>query len=101
MPSTNKEFAEIVTILAQHGDERFVKAFLLELLTADEALEISRRWKIVKMLREGVPQREIARKMHASLCNITRGSKELKKRNSALARALELIGSEAPPDEPA
>ena len=46
--------------------------------------------KIQAMIDKGTTQREIARKFGMSLCKITRGSRELKKQNSAFRRFLEL-----------
>jgi TrpR family trp operon transcriptional repressor len=42
----------------------------------------------VKLLARGESQRAIARRLGMSLCKITRGSRELKKRNSAFRRVL-------------
>ena len=43
-----------------------------------------------KELEAGTPQREIAKKYNLSLCNITRGSKEMKKEDSAFKKILSL-----------
>ncbi len=74
--------------------------FLQELLTAREAERISGRWEIVKRLSEGLPQRRIAEELGLSLCNITRGSRELRRRDSAIRTILEREGyTPIPPDE--
>ena len=52
---------------------------LLEgLLTVGELGEISCRLQIVKLLKTGVPQREIAEKLKVGIATVTRGSKEIK-----------------------
>ncbi len=83
------ELAETLT----HIDDRELMArFLQELLTAREAERISGRWEIVKRLSEGVPQRRIADELGLSLCNITRGSRELRRPDSAMRTVLEREG---------
>jgi len=58
------------------------------LLTRNELKEIAGRWQLVKLLEKGISQRKIAHELGMSLCKITRGSKELKKKNSAFKRVL-------------
>ncbi len=76
-------------VLARTADPRLIREFLHSILTEREIAEISGRWELVKMLDQGVSQRTIARQLGMSLCKITRGSKELKKRNSALKRMID------------
>ncbi|RLD14319.1 transcriptional regulator [candidate division KSB1 bacterium] len=83
-----KELKEISQFLAQNDDEKVILRFLKSLLTQAELKSIASRWQIVKLLDQGVPQRKIAKDLHLSLCKITRGSKELKKRNSILKKAI-------------
>lgn len=83
-----KELKEISQFLAENDDEKEIIRFLKSLLTPAELKSIASRWQIVKLLDLGVPQRKIAKDLHLSLCKITRGSKELKKRNSILKRAI-------------
>ncbi|GHV75132.1 hypothetical protein AGMMS49940_24340 [Spirochaetia bacterium] len=61
------------------------------LLTPAETADVAARWALVKALDEGQPQREIAKNLGISLCEITRGSRELKKENSAFRRILEKV----------
>ncbi len=84
-----KELKEISQFLAQNDDEKIILRFLKSLLTQAELKSIASRWQIVKLLDQGVPQRKIAKDLHLSLCKITRGSKELKKRNSILKKAIQ------------
>lgn len=78
--------ADIARVLAQMRQPETVERLLRELLTESEAQKLSRRWEIVRCLSEGKSQRAIARRLGVSLCNITRGSRELKKRKSTLKR---------------
>ncbi|MBQ2643997.1 helix-turn-helix domain-containing protein [bacterium] len=59
--------------------------FLLVILTKSEVETLSKRWQILKMLKEGKTQREIAKELKVSLCKVTRGSKILKQTNSIIA----------------
>jgi TrpR family trp operon transcriptional repressor len=59
------------------------------MLTPNEIKRISSRWELVKLLNKGISQRRIAKVLHVSLCKITRGSKELKKENSALKKVVQ------------
>ncbi|MCK4768643.1 MAG: transcriptional regulator, partial [Desulfobacula sp.] len=50
--------------------------------------DISLRWKLLKDLHNGLTQRKIAEKYGISLCKITRGSKILKNKDSAVLKVL-------------
>ena len=58
-----------------------------------ELKDFSNRWHLVKELEAGTTQREIAKKYNMSLCNITRGSKELKKEDSAFRKVLNILAT--------
>lgn len=85
-----RAFSELCSLMKAVKDESLLKEFLIEILTPNEVTEIARRWRLVKLLHEGLPQREIASRLHLSLCKITRGSKELKRPGSAFKRMLEM-----------
>ena len=65
-----------------------IEAFLKELLTESELETLSKRWRILEMLKEGRTQREIAKDLQVSLCKVTRGAKIMKNKNSILAKYL-------------
>jgi TrpR family trp operon transcriptional repressor len=79
---------EIAAVLARLRDPELIAAFLRGILTRRELEEVGGRWELVKLLARGESQRAVARQLGMSLCKITRGSRELKKRNSAFARVL-------------
>jgi len=56
-----------------------LETFLKAILTPKELEEIPTRLQIVKMLKQGLPQREIAEKLGVGIATVTRGSKELQK----------------------
>jgi TrpR family trp operon transcriptional repressor len=89
-PRVKKNLGELSGILARCNDPALIESFLRCLFTPAEAADIAGRWALVKDLEAGVSQREIARTLGISLCKITRGSRELKKRGSAFRRMLGL-----------
>ena len=66
-----------------------IEAFFKELLTKAELETLSKRWRILEMLKEGHTQREIAKELQVSLCKVTRGAKIMKNKNSILAKYIE------------
>jgi TrpR family trp operon transcriptional repressor len=56
-----------------------MKEFLRGLFTEKELVEITKRIQIVKMLKSGVGQHEIAKKLGVGVATVTRGSKEIQK----------------------
>lgn len=80
---------EIAEVLARVDDAGLIFDFLKCILTKRELAEVDGRWELVKRLARGESQRAIARRLGMSLCKITRGSRELKKRNSAFKRILD------------
>jgi TrpR family trp operon transcriptional repressor len=87
-PRADSGVRELAGLLAGARDAALVEDFLISLLTPRELRQVSRRWALVKLLDQGVSQRTISRRLGMSLCKITRGSKELKKRNSAFKRMM-------------
>jgi TrpR family trp operon transcriptional repressor len=84
-----ENLGELSRTLAAIREPEFIEDLLRCLLTPAETADIAARWALVKALDEGRPQREIAKSLGVSLCKITRGSRELKKPNSAFRRMLE------------
>ena len=84
-----ESFNEICKILADCSSQKEAADFLSCLCTPAEREDFSKRWLSVKELYKGTPQREIAKKFNMSLCKITRGSKELRKEDSAFRKILE------------
>ena len=80
---------EIAQALARATSPHQVERFLQSILTPTEIREISSRWALVRLLDQGASQRSVAKKLGLSLCKITRGSKELKKRNSAFKQTID------------
>lgn len=79
---------ELLTIILSITDSDELNRFLNDIFTPAELEDISLRWKLLKDLHQGIPQRKIAEKYGISLCKITRGSKVLKDEASMVRKAL-------------
>ena len=88
-PRVDENLKELSLTLSRVQDNTLIEELLQCLLTPAEIADIAGRWALVKALREKKTQRVIAKDLGVSLCKITRGSRELKKPNSAFVRILE------------
>ncbi len=86
-----KSIKEISQVLSKIEDPAIIEEIFVSILTKSELKSISSRWELVKLLDKGLSQRKIAEDLKLSLCKITRGSKELKKKDSVLKKAIQLI----------
>lgn len=73
----NKQLAELIKLLLSIKTEDQMENLLLGILTPKELLEIPARLQIVKMLKKGISQQEIAQKLGVGIATVTRGSKEI------------------------
>lgn len=85
---TDANLAELSAVFAHTEGEAETAAYFRVLFTPKEIADLARRWALVKALAAKIPQREIAKRFGISLCKITRGSRELKKENSAFLKML-------------
>ena len=74
--------SDISKVFCQIGDVEHMETFLGEILTPSEQRDLALRWELMRRLRQGVPQRQIAKDLGISLCKITRGAKILKQDHS-------------------
>lgn len=86
----NEPLKELSSALAVIEDKVLIEEFLECILTASEIKEVSSRWSLVRRINNGQTQRGIAQDLGLSLCKITRGSKELKKEDSAFKKVIEI-----------
>ena len=84
MSTQDAYFDELLELLISAKDKDALKTLLESLLTASELSEIPKRLQIAKMLRAGIPQREIAKTLRVGIATVSRGSKELKAGNLKL-----------------
>jgi len=80
---------EIYRVFSEIDDSSTMRKFFEEIFTPAEIQDVALRWRLMKMLHNRVPQRQIAADLSISLCKITRGSKVLKKRKSVSKKILE------------
>lgn len=71
---------DLVTVLLNLKNREEAEDFLKGILTPKELEEIPTRLKIVRMLKKGIPQHQIAEKLRIGIATVTRGSKELQKK---------------------
>ena len=74
----NKEFSELMEVILKIRDRDELETFLKGILTPKELIEIPNRLAIVKMLKKGVSQHEIAGKLKVGVATVTMGSKEIR-----------------------
>lgn len=93
--AVDRQLLHIISTISELDD---LERFFRDLFTPAELDDISLRWKLLKDLYKGIPQRKIARKYGISLCKITRGSRVLKKKNAMVPHLLKQMADESPPD---
>ena len=74
----NRQLDELIDLLLNIKNREKMEDFLLGILTPKELQEIPTRLQIVKMLRKGISQHEIAGKLGVGIATVTRGSREIK-----------------------
>lgn len=62
---------------ASRKPDSFLLQFLSDLLTPRELEELGMRWQIFTLLEQGVPQREIAKRLGVGIATVTRGARVL------------------------
>lgn len=70
---------DLVTHLAGLKTPEKIEDFLRGILTEVELGEVATRLQIVKLLKAGMPQKEIAERLGVGIATVTRGSKEVQK----------------------
>jgi len=86
---------DLLSVLVSMKSVAEMDQFFEELFTPSELADLSLRWKLLKDLYAGVPQRKISEKLGVSLCKITRGSKVLKSDNSVVLKYLKALEKES------
>ena len=74
----NNDTKDLIAAMLQVQNQEDMLDLLKGLLTVGELEEIAKRLQIVKLLKAGMSQREIAEKLKVGIATVTRGSKELK-----------------------
>ncbi len=84
--SASRELAEAIAELSSPED---VESALAVFLTKAEMRDLTLRWQILKMLEQGITQRDISKAFGVSLCKITRGSRFRKSSPAIVKHMLE------------
>lgn len=83
--------AHLLQSLCAIDDPVEMRRVLSDLLTRSELAALQKRWAILCLLREGIPQREIARQIGGSLCNVTRGARLMRDKSCASAALMDRL----------
>lgn len=74
---------DLIQFLSEVDDAAELEKRLTVLLTPNEISEMVRRLKIIALLDEGIPQRDIAKQLGVGIATVTRGSRALKELKEA------------------
>ncbi len=84
-----KELVEVVAKIAK--DKQLLADFIRDILTPREFDNIGVRWQIVKRLAKGEHQIAIAEDLHLGVSTVTRGSREMRKKEGGFRRTLKIL----------
>jgi TrpR family trp operon transcriptional repressor len=84
-----KEVVEVIYKIAK--DKGLLTDFIKEILTPREFENIGVRWQIVKRLSKGEHHAGIAEDLHLGVATVTRGSREMRKKEGGFRRALKIL----------
>ncbi|MBP9711825.1 MAG: transcriptional regulator [Candidatus Pacebacteria bacterium] len=83
---------EAVEVIHKIGkDKNLLALFLRDILTPREFENIGVRWQIVKRLAKGEHHAAIAESLHLGVATVTRGSREMRKKDGGLQKALKAL----------
>jgi len=68
---------EFTDLLLQAKDANVMQSVLSALMTPSELRDIPNRLQIIRLLKQGLSQREISKKLGVGIATVTRGSKQL------------------------
>lgn len=83
---TNNQTKIITDVFMKIKDKSDFEGSLEDILTPAEREDIAERINILKMLKEGLSQREIAEKLGISITTVTRGNRILKYDGKAIIK---------------
>lgn len=74
-----KYLDQLVNHLLGQESAQQMESVLRDLLTGSELTDVANRLQIIEMLKQGIPQRQIADKLGVGIATVTRGSNHLKR----------------------
>ncbi|MEK7219474.1 MAG: Trp family transcriptional regulator [Patescibacteria group bacterium] len=84
-----KEVIEVMYKIVK--DKQLLADFVRDILTPREFENISVRWQIVKRLAKGEHHQSIAEDLHLGVATVTRGSREMRKKEGGFRRTLKIL----------
>ena len=84
-----REVIEVIYKIAK--DKELLRDFMKEILTPREFDNIGVRWQIVERIAKGEHHQDIAEDLHLGVATVTRGSREMRKKEGGFRRALKVI----------
>ncbi len=72
-----KHTTQLATTFLQPKTQSEMSDFLEGILTPKEILDLNQRIEVVKLLKSGMPQRQIAEKVGVGIATVSRGSREI------------------------
>ncbi len=84
-----QDLHELVEIFTEVDSYEKMQRIFDDMFTEKEKHDFALRWRLMKEIHHGKPQREIAADLGISLCKITRGSKILKEEDSLIKQLIE------------
>jgi TrpR family transcriptional regulator, trp operon repressor len=84
-----KELIEVIFKIAK--DKNLLEDFIKDILTPREFDNVGVRWQIVKRLAKGEHHQAIAESLHLGVATVTRGSREMLKKEGGFRRTLKLV----------
>jgi len=73
----NKQLNEFIDFILKIDSKDEMMSFLEGILTPKELIELPHRLEIIKLLKKGISQHDIAGKLGVGVATVGRGSKEL------------------------
>lgn len=84
-----REVIEVMYKIAK--DKQLLGDFVRDILTPREFENIGVRWQIVRRLSKGEHHQAIAEALHLGVATVTRGSREMRKKEGGFRKALKVI----------
>jgi len=84
----SKEHEELFSAIVSLRTKKEVERFLRDLCTLPELDALAHRWQVARLLDEGLPYLEVAKRAHASTTTVTRVAQWLRRGEGGYELAL-------------
>ena len=89
----SKEHEELFSAIVLLRTKKEVERFLRDLCTLPELDALAHRWQVARLLDEGLPYLEVAKRAHASTTTVTRVAQWLRRGEGGYQLALRRLRS--------